>query len=202
TDELPVNKYTVVYLGQDQNGGNLLSRFSESLGLPVKGFRARLVLKLSEWLLNNLKDGGKDVTLVVDEAHLLDDQTLEDLRLLSNADYDRQSPFTLIMIAQPWLRARLKSPFFEPLNQRIRYRYSLEGMCKEDAFSYIRNRLSAADISELFTDDALLLIFNYCEGIPRKIHNLCSLLLLKARLAGLKEIDVALVRQIADSQDM
>ena len=202
TDELPVNKHTVVYLGQDQNGGNLLSRFSESLGLPVKGFRSRLVLNLSQWLLNNLKDGGKDVTLVIDEAHLLDDQTLEDLRLLSNADYDRQSPFTLIMIAQPWLRARLKSPFFEPLNQRIRYRYSLEGMCKEDAFSYIRNRLSAADISERFTDDALSLIFNYCEGIPRKIHNLCSLLLLKARVAGLKELDVALVRQVADSLDI
>jgi type II secretory pathway predicted ATPase ExeA len=202
TDELPVNKYTVVYLGQDQNGGNLLSRFSEALGLPIKGFRARLVLKLSQWLLDNLKDGGKDIILVVDEAHLLDDQTLEDLRLLSNADYDRQSPFTLLMIAQPWLRARLKSPFFEPLNQRIRYRYSLEGMSKEDAFSYLRCRLSAAGVSELFTDEALVQIFSYCEGIPRKIHNLCSLLLLKARVAELNEIDVALVRQIADSLDI
>lgn len=202
TEKLPVNKYTVVYLGQDQNGGNLLSRFSEALGIPAKGFRARLLLKLSQWLLDNLKDGGKEIVLVVDESHLIDDQTLEDLRLLSNADYDRQSPFTLLLIAQPWLRARLKSPFFEPLNQRIRYRYSLEGMSKEDAFTYIRNRLSVAGVSDLFTDEALVQIFAYCEGIPRKIHNLCSLLLLKARIAELKEIDVALVRQVADSQDI
>lgn len=202
TEELPVNRYAVVYLGQDQNGGNLISRFSEALGLANKGFRARLVLKLSQWLSDNLKDGGKDIILVVDEAHLIDDQTLEDLRLLSNADYDRQSPFTLLMIAQPWLRARLKSPFFEPLNQRIRYRYSLEGMSKEDAFSYIRCRLSAAGVSELFTDEALVLIFSYCEGIPRKIHNLCSLLLFKARVADLNEIDAALVKQIADSLDI
>jgi type II secretory pathway predicted ATPase ExeA len=203
TDELPVNKFSVVYLGQDQHGANLWSRFSEALGLRPRGFRARLVLQLSQWLSNNLKDGGKDVVLVVDEAHLLDDQTLEELRLLSNADYDRQAPFTLIMIGQPWLRARLKSSFFEPLNQRIRYRYNLEGLTKADAFQYIRARLSAARLlPTLFTDEALHQIFAYCEGIPRKLHNLCSQLLLRARIAGLKQIDATLVRQVADSQEI
>jgi general secretion pathway protein A len=202
TDELPVNKFTVAYLGQDQHGANLLTRFCETLGMRPKGFRPRLILQLSQWLSNNLEDGGKDVVIVADEAHLLDDPTLEDLRLLSNVDYDRQSPFTLILIAQPWLRARLRSPFFEPLNQRIRYRYNLEGLSKEDTFQYIRSRLSAASsLQTQFTDEALQLIFSYCEGIPRKIQNLCSLLLLRARINGLNEIDSALVRQVADSQE-
>jgi type II secretory pathway predicted ATPase ExeA len=203
TDELQANKFTVIYLGQDQHGVNLLSRFSEALGLPSKRFRQHLVLQLSHWLASNVSDNGKAVILIVDEAHLLDDQTLEELRLLSNADYDRHSSFTLILIAQPWLRARLKSPFFEPLSQRIRYRYSLEGLSKEDTIDYVRARLLAAGLSEaLFTDEAFQQIFAYSEGIPRKVNNLCSHLLLKVRAQGLAEINAGIVKQVIDSQDL
>jgi type II secretory pathway predicted ATPase ExeA len=192
-----------VYLGQDQHGVNLLSRFSEVLGLPTKRFRQHLVLQLGQWLSGNVADGGKSVILIVDEAHLLDDQTLEELRLLSNADFDRQSSFTLIMIAQPWLRARLKSPFFEPLSQRIRYRYSLEGLSKEDTFNYVRGRLLTAGLSPtVFSDEALQQIFAYSEGIPRKVNNLCSHLMLKVQSLDLLEINAGLVKQVIDSQDI
>jgi type II secretory pathway predicted ATPase ExeA len=203
TDELQPNKFNVVYLGQDQHGVNLLSRFSEVLGLPTKRFRQHLVLQLGQWLSGNVADGGKSVILIVDEAHLLDDQTLEELRLLSNADFDRQSSFTLIMIAQPWLRARLKSPFFEPLSQRIRYRYSLEGLSKEDTFNYVRGRLLTAGLSPtVFSDEALQQIFAYSEGIPRKVNNLCSHLMLKVQSLDLLEINAGLVKQVIDSQDI
>lgn len=203
TDELPPNKYTVVYLGQDQHGINLLNRIAEALGLPEKRFRQHIVLQLSQWLTTNVKDNGKSLVLIVDEAHLLDDRTLEELRLLSNANYDRQSSFSLILIAQPWLRARLKTPFFEPLSQRIRYRYSFEGLSKDDAIKYVQVRIAAAGLPEsLFNQEVLQLIFSYSEGIPRKINNLCSHLLLKARNLGAKTIDAALVRAVADAMDI
>lgn len=203
TDELPPNKYTVVYLGQDQHGINLLNRIAEALGLPGKRFRQHIVLQLSQWLTANVKDNGKSLVLIVDEAHLLDDNTLEELRLLSNADYDRQSSFSLILIAQPWLRTRLKTPFFEPLSQRIRYRYSFEGLSQEDTIKYVRVRIAAAGLpEELFTQDALPVIFSYSEGIPRKINNLCSYLLLKARNLGVRTIDAALVKNVADTMDI
>jgi len=202
TDQLPPNKYIIVYIGQDQHGVNLLSKFCEALGLRPKRFRQHLVLQLSQWLTNNVKDGGKSVVVIVDEAHLQDDQTLEELRLLSNADYDQQSSFTLILIAQPWLRSRLKSPFFEPLAQRIRYRYSLEGLSKEDMVEYVRARLSAAGYTPtFFSDEALGLVFAHSEGIPRKVNNLCSQALLKARTLGLKQIDAALVKKVIDSTE-
>ena len=203
TDELPVNKYLVIYLGQDQNGGNLLSRLAQSLGVQPKRFRPHLVLQISRWLADNLRDGGKKVVAVVDEAHLLDDTTLEDLRLLSNVDYDRQSPYTLILMGQPWLRARLKSPYSEPLIQRLRYRYCLEGLAKPDTFNYIRVRLSAAGIpADFFTDAALEQIFAYSEGIPRRINNIASQLLLKSEASGLVHVDAPMVKQLADSQDL
>lgn len=200
TDELPVNKYTVVYLGQDQNGGNLLRRFAENLGLQAKGFRPNHVLQISQWLTDNLKNGGKQVILIVDEAHLLDDQTLEELRLLSNADYDRQSPLTLILLAQPWLRARLKAPIFEPLTQRLRYRYTLEGLGKDETERYIRSRMTKGGLNPaLLTAEAIQQIFAYSEGIPRRVNNICTLVLLKARMAGLPAADAALVKAVAES---
>jgi type II secretory pathway predicted ATPase ExeA len=203
TDTLPPNRYTVVYIGQDQNGANLLRRFSEALGLGGRRLRQHVVLQLSQWLTNNVKDGGKSIVLIVDEAHLQDDQTLEELRLLSNADYDRQSSFTLILIAQPWLRARLKTPLLEPLAQRIRYRYSLEGLSKEDTVAYVRARLSTAGISPgLFSEEAIFQVFAYSEGIPRKVNNLCCQLLLKVQKLGLKEIDAGLVKRVADSMEV
>ncbi len=199
TDELSAHKYSVVYLGQDQNGTNLLRRFAASLGVQPKHHRVNVAMQVSQWLQNNLSEGGKEILLVADEAHLFEDSTLEELRLMTNADYDRQSPLTVILMGQPSLRQRLKSPKLEALRQRLRYKYSLEGLDQDETISYIQQRLSAAGLSsDIFSKDALLLVFQITEGVPRRINNLCSLLLLKARTKKLSTIDAAFVSEIAD----
>jgi type II secretory pathway predicted ATPase ExeA len=199
TDELPGHKYGVVYLGQDQNGTNLLRRLAAALGVQPKHHRPNLAMQISQWLLDNLSGGGKEIVLVVDEAHLLDDATLEELRLMTNADYDQQSPLTLILLGQPALRQRLKAPNFEAFRQRLRYRYCLEGLDQDEASRYIQLRLTAAELSpELFASDALHLVFQITEGVPRRINNLCSLLLLKAKTRKRATIDAAFVKEIAE----
>ena len=199
TDELPSHKYSVVYLGQDQNGTNLLRRFAASLGVQPKRHRPNLAMQISQWLLDNLSGGGKEICLIVDEAHLLEDSTLEELRLMTNADYDRQSPLTLILMGQPVLRHRLKAPNFDALWQRLRYRYCLEGLDQDETIRYIQLRLTAAGLSpELFNNEALLLIFQISEGVLRRINNLCSLVLLKAKAKKRTTIDAALVKEIAE----
>jgi len=135
----------------------------------------------------------------VDEAHLLDDAALEELRLMTNADYDRQSPITLILLGQPVLRHRLKSPNFEALSQRLRYRYCLEGLDQDETIRYIQLRLSAAGVPlELFSQDALLLIFQLSEGVLRRVNNLCSLALLKVKTQKNATIDAAFIKEIAE----
>jgi Type II secretory pathway, component ExeA (predicted ATPase) len=89
-------------------------------------------MQISQWLLDNLSTGGKEIVLVIDEAHLLDDNALEEFRLMTNADYDRESPLTIILMGQPVLRLRLKSADFESLKQRFRYRYCLEGLDQDE----------------------------------------------------------------------
>jgi len=199
TDELPGHKYSVVYLGQDQNGTNLLRRFATSFGVQPKHHRQHLAMQISQWLLDNLSGGGKEIALVVDEAHLLEDSTLEELRLMTNADYDRQSPLTLILTGQPALRHRLKAPHFEALRQRLRYRYCLEGLDQDETIRYIQLRLCAAGLSpDLFANEALLRVFQISEGVLRRINNLCSLVLLKAKSKKRTMIDTAFVQEIAE----
>ena len=135
TNRLPNNRYQVLYFGQDQDGSNLLRRFALSFGLKPKFRRPELILQVSQALSDNAREGGKEIVAVVDEAHLFDDHTLEDIRLLTNADFDTSSPITIVLLGQQALRLKLKVPAFDALNQRLRYRFFLEGFSKDDAIA-------------------------------------------------------------------
>ncbi len=199
TDELPSHKYSVIYLGQDRNGTNVLRRFVAAVGLSAKSHHAHLSLQASQWVSDNLEAGGKEILLVVDEAHLLSDELLEDLRLMTNSNYDRKSPLTLVLLGQPLLRLRLKAPIFDALAQRLRYRFRMEGLNQDETAQYIRNRLLASGLpGDLFLEEALQYIFQVTEGLPRRINNVCSLTLLRAKAARRLTIDLAFVKEMVD----
>jgi type II secretory pathway predicted ATPase ExeA len=203
TDELPTNKYQVVYLGQEHEGDNLARRLALSLGLQAKRFRSHTWLTVNQYLSDNLIEQGKEIVLVVDEAHLLSDLSLEDLRLLTNADFDRTSPLSVIMMGQLGLRSRLKSNGFEALNQRLRYRYALEGLTEEETADYVHHRLKAADcVDDLFSKEALKQIFLASQGIPREINNLATQVILKASTSNAETIDAKLVKQVLEQREL
>ena len=201
--ELPANKYAIIYVGQDVDGGNLARRFAHSLGLQVQRYRAFTWLSISRHLSDNLIEQGKEVVLIVDEAHLLDNQTLENIRLLTNADFDRTSPLTVIMLGQLILRSRLKANGFEALNQRLRFRYALEGLTEEETANYIRHRLRfVGSEAGLFTADALKYIFLASQGIPREINNFCTQAVIKAKNENAEKIDGKLIKRVLDQREV
>lgn len=201
--ELPTNRYTVVYLGGDQDGTNLTKRLAIGLGLQPKSFRNHTWMQIGQLLLDNLSEQGKTPIVVIDEAHLLDDSTLEDLRLLTNADFDRSSPLALILLGQLPLRTRLKSPCFEALNQRLRFRYALEGFTEEETVAYIKHHLKLVDAPEdLFSVEAMKMIFLSARGISREINNFCILSILRAQAIKAPKIDGKLVRQVLDQREL
>ena len=199
TDELPSHKYSVIYLGQDRNGTNVLRRFVAAVGLSAKSHHAHLSLQASQWVSDNLEAGGKEILLIIDEAHLLSDELLEDLRLMTNSNYDRKSPLTLVLLGQPLLRLRLKAPIFDALAQRLRYRFRMEGLNQDETAQYIRKRLSASGLpGDLFSEEALQYIFQMTEGLPRRINNVCSLTMLRAKAARRLAIDLAFVKEMVE----
>ena len=201
--KLPANKYAVVYLGQDQNGSNLIRHLARGLGLPPKHFRPHSWMQIAQHLSDNLIEQGKTPVVVVDEAHLLDDATLEDLRLLTNTDFDRVSPIALIFLGQLPIRARLKAPGLEAISQRLRFRYALEGFSEEETAAYIKHHLRLAGITEdLFTAEAVKQVFLASGGLPREINNYGTMAVLKARAGSLSSIDAKLIKQVLDQREL
>lgn len=203
TSQLASNRYQVLYFGQDQDGSNLLRRFAIAFGLKPKFRRPELILQVSQALADNDREGGKEVVAVVDEAHLFDDHTLEDIRLLTNSDFDTSSPISIILLGQQALRLKLKVPSFDALNQRLRYRFFLEGFSQEDAASYIKHRLGAVGApTDVFSEEAIEKIFDASEGIPREVNNVCVLALVKAESMGLDAVDEKTVKQIVLQREL
>jgi len=202
-DSLPTNKYLTVYLGQDQIGSNVLRRLAVTLGITPSFHRQHTLMQISQFLDENLEQAGRTIILVADEAHLLDDRTLEDIRLLTNADFDKNSPVAVILMGQLPLRSRLKAPGHEALNQRLRVRYHLEGLTQDETSAYIKHQLKLAGAKpDLFGDDVIKQIFMAAEGILREINNLSMLAMLRAQSLSVNKIDTKLVRQILDQREL
>jgi type II secretory pathway predicted ATPase ExeA len=150
----------------------LLNVLARKAGLSPKRSRAETALVVSQALL----DDERKHLLVVDEAHLLPDDSLEDLRLLTIADFDRKSPFLLILAGHPSLDERLAEPVHHALDQRITTVARLAPLALDETREYIRLRLSAAGAkaAPLFDDDALSVLFEASAGVPRRLNRIAS----------------------------
>lgn len=117
----------------------LLNVLARKLGLSPRRSRAETAQAVSEAMLN---DERKHL-LVLDEAHIMPDDTLEDVRLLSIADFDRKSPFVLILSGHPCLDDRLAEPTHHALDQRITTIARLSPLSLDETRAYVALRLGA-----------------------------------------------------------
>lgn len=195
-------RHRVIYLGQYQRGTAMFARLGLEFGLRKHLLGPRRMVSLVQKISEESSTGRK-LVLVIDEAHLLEKQTFEDIRLLTNADMDRRSPMSLIMIGQRWLRGMLKSETQEALYQRLRLRYALEGLSENETKEYIQHHLNLAGCTNsLFTAAAVSLIFVASEGILREINNICYESLLVAAAKKVKKVDEAIIGWVIDQRDL
>lgn len=138
----------------------------------------------------------KRTVLLIDESHLLPDDSLEDLRLLTADDLDRRSPFALVLVGQPLLRERLSEPQHAALAQRLGVRLRLRPLNESETASFLDRHLKAAGARKSpFDPDAVAAIFQHSRGIPRLIQNFALHALLAAKAAGKKTVDASAVQQ-------
>ena len=148
---------------------------------------------------------GKRVVLVIDEAQNLDDSVLELIRMLSNFETPTHKLIQIILSGQPQLADKIGSPGLEQLRQRVSIFACLEPFSREDTRLYIEHRLRTAGYSfdmPLFTRDALTLIAEASEGIPRNISNLCFNSLSLGCALQRKPIGAELVREVIADLDL
>ncbi len=143
---------------------------------------------------------GEHVVLIVDEAHNLGAAALEELRLLSNIQADKEPLLQVILVGQPNLRNRLRQPSLRQLAQRVGVHFHLQPLDEEETKEYIRYRLARVGGSGIFTPSALAKIFACTQGVPRRINAWCDLALVAAFAEGRKEIDQEFLETVVAAQ--
>jgi type II secretory pathway predicted ATPase ExeA len=154
---------------------DLYNSLAELLGLIGSNSRAKLYIQIHQEIERLVESKKISPILIVDEAHLLRIEALEELRLLTNYHMDSQDHLTLILVGQAELRRKLGLNINEPLNQRIIMRYHLEGLTRKELPLYLKHCLNRVGITHpLFSEPAIEAIFQTSKGIPRKVNLLAQ----------------------------
>lgn len=140
-----------------------------------------LVAQMNRVLLERIEQG-RDIVLIIDEAQNLKFEVLEQIRLLSNLETDRQKLLQIVLMGQPELKDVLAREELRQLRQRILVHYELHPLSGTDVAQYIQHRLSLAGGNGRpnFTGWAIRAIHHASGGIPRVVNNLCDKALLSA----------------------
>lgn len=174
----------------------LLKAINEDLGIQSKGqTRKELIDELNDFLLGRRMQG-KNVVVIVDEAQNLSFPVLEQIRMLSNLETEKEKLLQIVLVGQPELRRLLATPRLRQLNQRITVRHHITPLTRKETIQYIYHRLKVAGSpgSLLFTESALSEIWRFSGGIPRMINVICDQTLLSGYVANSTKIDRSMVR--------
>jgi general secretion pathway protein A len=154
--------------------------------------KPQLLHRLNEVFFTNYREGRESV-IIVDEAQLVsDDAVFEELRLLMNFQTDDRFLVTILLIGSPELTAKVRR--LKHLDQRIAIRYHLNTLDDTHTARYISHRLTmAGQTRQIFTDEAVKLVFDFTRGTPREINNLCDIALLVGYGKKVSQIDETVI---------
>lgn len=156
----------------------LVNVLARKVGLPPRRSRAETAMAVAEHLLEDPRRH----LLVIDEAHQLPDATLDDLRLLTIADFDRKSPFLLLLSGHTTLDDRLAEPTHHALDQRVTTVARLLPLARDETRAYLLARIAAAGVGDrpVFDDGAVNALQDGSGGVPRRINTLAIAALIVA----------------------
>ncbi len=177
----------------------ILYTLADELQVPYSDERPYQLLHSLQDRLIELYATGRQVMVIVDEAHAMPPETLEEIRLLSNLESNRHKLLHIILFGQPELDKRLLDTTMRQLKERITHNFALEPLHRSDIASYLMFRIRAAGYRgpDLFTPGAILLINFASEGLTRRINILADKALLCAfsegkHIIGSKQVKAAI----------
>lgn len=178
----------------------ILRMVAAAFGLAHKDNKKSSLLKNLENYFGARAREGKRCMLVVDEAQNLPFDTIEELRMLSNMTLDGKTLLQIFLLGQSEFRENLRAPNLEQVRQRVTASYHLSHLDGEETQAYIEHRLSKVDWNNdpAFTAEAFQLIYDFSEGVPRRINTTCDRLLLYGFLEEKNRIDGEIVKLVTD----
>jgi general secretion pathway protein A len=168
------------------------------LDLPcARTSKTEVLFALNQLLVEQAQEG-RTVVLIVDEAHNLEWDVLEEIRLLGNLENRNGKLLQIILAGQPELDRKLDAPNLRQLKQRIVLRCNLQPFTLRDAMEYMESRLEIAGMpnQQIFSEEMMAEIHLRSQGIPRLINAICDNLLLTAFAEESKVSTVAMLDEV------
>jgi general secretion pathway protein A len=165
--------------------------------------KQELIETLNEFLLS-LQSLRARALLIIDEAQNLPLQVLEQIRILSNLETEKEKLLQIVLVGQSNLKDLLRKPELRQLDQRVSIRYDLKPLTMEETCAYVQHRLSVAGggAAVSFAPKALARVHRYTAGIPRLINLLCDRALLSGFSAHTNKIVSEYVETAAASLEL
>jgi len=196
-NQLPKNVKTAFILNPNFSGSQLLEAIVNDFGLNIRNkSRLSFIWGLNKLLLNQATSGN-NVVLIIDEAQHLTPQQLEQIRLLSNLETEKEKLIQIVLVGQPELNKRLNLYDLRQLQQRIMVRYHITPLEKDEIKEYINHRLNVAGSNGKikFTDEAIEAIADFSSGTPRLINIIADRALLAGFVAETETIDSDIINK-------
>ncbi|MCU7850926.1 MAG: AAA family ATPase [Candidatus Thiodiazotropha sp. (ex Monitilora ramsayi)] len=153
---------------------------------------------LNAFLLESHQQGRRTV-VVIDEAQNLSYEALEQVRLLTNLETEKQKLLQIILVGQPELKSLLEQPELRQLAQRITARYHLTPLSAKETRDYVQHRLKVAGLgNELFNPGALRALYRLTGGVPRLVNVLCNRAMMAAYGTDTRTINARLLRRVSN----
>jgi len=179
------------------NFGEMAEWIMMAFGLEYRGkSKVELYDDFVQYLIREYA-AGHPVVLIIDEAQNMGVKGLEEVRMLSNVNAQKDYLLHLILVGQPELQQLLQKDELRQLTQRVSVAYNLEPLKLQEVVAYIRHRLEVAGGDpDLFTPAALRLIHAASDGVPRLVNTICDLALVYGFSAGERVVDGPVIRAV------
>lgn len=180
------------------NADQFFEMIAYDLDLPcARTSKTEVLFALNQLLVEQAQDG-RTVVLIVDEAHNLEWEVLEEIRLLGNLENRNGKLLQIIMAGQPEFDRKLDAPNLRQLKQRVVLRTNLQPFSLREAIEYMESRLEHAGMPEqnVFSEELMAEIHLRTQGIPRVINGVCDNLLLSAFAAESKVCSVDMLDEV------
>ena len=196
-DQFESQKDIAVIFNTNVSADELICLILQSCELePVPGSKTKNIDTFYQFLIEKYAQN-RSVLLIIDEAQNLSDAALEEVRMLSNLQSDYQSLIQIMLVGQPELKDRLLKPGHGAFAQRIAVNLFLSGLTDKETESYIFHRLKkAGGNANIFSPNAIEMIFQASRGIPRTINLLCDAALVYGFGYEFETIDAPVIEQV------
>src|SRR3954470_398847 len=202
-ERLPAHVETIYLATPSLARDEILRAIADDLDLNLSGERTTVALREMQEHLIRLYAAGRRVVVLVDEAHVMPDETLEHVRLLSNLESNRHKLLQMVLFGQPELDATLAKPSLRQLRDRITHSFRMRPLAAPEVANYVSFRMRAAGYRgpEVFSPKALRLVARASAGLTRRINILCDKALLAAFTESTHAVTDRHVRAaVADSE--